>query len=190
VSGNFILGNGAFLTGIAASYGNTEVAAYLPTYTGSLPNLTGAVTTTANVTGGNIIATVDVVAQTGRFVGNGSGLTDIVAANITGTVANATFAVSAGTVTTNAQPNITSVGTLTALSSSGNITGANINGNGSGLSAITGANVTGTVANATFATSAGSADTATTAGTVTTNAQPNITSVGTLTALSVTGNID
>jgi hypothetical protein len=78
------------------------------------------------------------------------------------------------------------------ISASGNITGANINGNGSGLSAITGANVTGTVANATFATSAGtatSATSATTAGTVTTAAQGNITSVGTLTSLAVTGNI-
>jgi hypothetical protein len=44
------------------------------------------------------------------------------------------------------------------------------------------------VANATYATSAGSATTATTAGTVTSNAQANITSVGTLTSLSVSGN--
>jgi hypothetical protein len=44
------------------------------------------------------------------------------------------------------------------------------------------------VANLNVAT-AGVADTATTAGTVTTAAQPNITSVGTLSALSVTGNI-
>jgi hypothetical protein len=116
-----------------------------------------------------------------------------------------------GTLTTAAQPNITSVGTLTSLAVTGNISAANITantgiftGNGSGLSAIAGANVTGavafattanavaganvsgTVANATFATSAGSA---TTAGTVTTNAQPNITSVGTLSSLAVAGNI-
>jgi len=64
----------------------------------------------------------------------------------------------------------------------------NVSGNGSTLSSINGANVTGTVANATYATSAGSATSATTAGTVTTNAQPNITSVGTLTSLAVTGN--
>jgi hypothetical protein len=51
---------------------------------------------------------------------------------------------------------------------------------------VAGANVSGIVANATFATTAGSA---TTAGTVTTNAQPNITSVGTLSNLSVTSNI-
>ena len=92
-------------------------------------------------------------------------------------------------MTSNAQANITSVGVLTSLSSTGNITGANINGNGSGLSSITGANITGTVANATFATTAGSATSAGTAGTVTSNAQANITSVGTLSSLSVTGNI-
>ena len=108
----------------------------------------------------------------------------------------ATSATTAGTVTTNAQPNITSVGTLTSLGVNGTVTAvaftANtgvFTGNGSGLSAIAGANVTGTVANATYATSAGSAGSATTAGTVTTNAQPNITSVGTLSSLSVTGNV-
>jgi len=124
-------------------------------------------------------------------------------------------ATTAGTVTTAAQANITSVGVLTSLSSTGNITGANINGNGSGLSSITAANISGTVANATYATNAGiatfattanavaganvsgtvanatfatSAATATTAGTVTTAAQGNITSVGTLTNLDVSGN--
>lgn len=52
-------------------------------------------------------------------------------------------------------------------------------GNGFGITYIAGGNVTGAVASATTATSA------TTAGTVTTNAQPNITSVGTLTTLVV-----
>ena len=129
---------------------------------------------------------------------------------------------------TNAQPNITSVGTLTSVSSSGNITGSYILGNGSQLtglpatysnvdvtsllasfgsnsistsgnitagyvvgngsllSSLTGANITGTVANATYAVSANNS---TYSGTVTTNAQPNITSVGTLTSLSSSGNI-
>jgi hypothetical protein len=63
---------------------------------------------------------------------------------------------------------------------------------------VAGANVTGTVANATFATNAGTANTAntantatsaTTAGTVTTAAQPNITSVGTLSNLTVANTI-
>ena len=69
----------------------------------------------------------------------------------------------------------------------GNLVTANFfSGNGSGLSSITGTNVSGPVANATYATTAGSA---TTAGTVTTGAQTNITSVGILDNLAVTGTI-
>jgi len=60
----------------------------------------------------------------------------------------------------------------------GNVHGNVFIGSGAGLSAIVGANVTGTVPTAT------AADTATTAGTVTTAAQPNITSVGTLSSLA------
>jgi hypothetical protein len=67
----------------------------------------------------NLAVTGNIVLTTGSYYGNGSGLTNIAGANVTGTVANAT---SAGTVTTNAQPNITSVGTLTSLQVSGNIT--------------------------------------------------------------------
>lgn len=90
------------------------------------------------------------------------------------------FSTTAGTVTTASQPNITLVGTLTSLTVSGGITGSSVSVTGN----ITGGNIIGTVvgniSNAVYAT---------TAGTVTTNAQPNITSVGTLTTLSVTGNI-
>ena len=83
--------------------------------------------TTGNVTGGNIITSGIV---SGTHAGSGAQLTNLPAANIVGTVANATFATSAstatsattaGTVTTNAQPNITSVGTLSSLTVSGNI---------------------------------------------------------------------
>jgi len=71
--------------------------------------------------------------------------------------------------------------------------GAQITGNGSGLISITGANVTGTVANATYAITANTANYATTSvssGTaqyVTGNTQSNITSVGTLTGLTLSG---
>lgn len=99
-----------------------------------------------------------------------------------------------GTLLTNAQPNITSLGILTSLDVNNTVTATGFTantgvftGNGVGLTNITGANVTGTVANATYASST---DTANTAATVTTNAQPNITSVGTLTSLIVTGNIN
>jgi hypothetical protein len=104
VTGAFILGNGSQLTGLPATYGNANVVANLAAL-GSNP-----VSTTGNV-------------SAGYFIGNGSLLTAIPAGNITGQVANALVA---GTVYTPAQPNITSVGTLTSLSVSGNITGANL----------------------------------------------------------------
>jgi hypothetical protein len=88
------------------------------------------------------------------FSGNGSSLTAIAGGNVTGTVANATYAVSAGTVTTNAQPNITSTGILTSLAVTGNITNGNVTG--------------GNLVSANYFT-----------GTLTTAAQPNITSVST-----------
>ena len=52
-------------------------------------------------------------------IGNGSALTSITGANVTGQVGNALIA---GTVYTNAQPNITSVGTLTSLAVTGALT--------------------------------------------------------------------
>lgn len=264
VSGNINAGN--------VSGGNLVSANYLAgtLTTAAQPNITSTGTLTGLNVNGNITA-ANITANTGVFTGNGSGLSQIAGANVTGTVANATYAVSAGsattagTVTTNAQPNITSVGALTGLTvsgttnlgrttvSSGTVTAnthaltvlqtwnnssvqfsaleaniidtasaansllfdlqvssvskfavskegnvffsGTITGNGAGLSAIAGANVTGTVANATYATSAGSATTATsatsatTAGTVTANSQPNITSVGTLTSLTVTNKV-
>ena len=72
-----------------------------------------------------------------------------------------------------------------------------ITANGAGLTSITGANVTGTVANATYALDAGNAYSITgsnvsgqvgnalIAGTVYSSAQPNITSVGNLSSLTV-----
>ena len=233
--GNFI-GNfvGNITSANFASYaGNVTVA--------SQPNITSVGTLTSLAVNGPITAT-NITANTGIFTGNGSGLSHLQASNIVGTVANATYANTAGTtstaetVTTNSQPNITSVGTLTSLVVSGNITGANVAGgnlvsanyisgrlttalqpnitsvgtltslavsgnitatnitsttgrfagNGSGLTNLSGANIVGAIANATYAVSAGSS---TTANTVVDNAQPNITSVGTLTGLSSTGNI-
>lgn len=79
----------------------------------------GAGTLTITAANTNVSAALNV---TGVITGNGSGLSAIAGANVTGTVANATYAVSAGTVTTAAQPNITSVGTLTSLSVSGALT--------------------------------------------------------------------
>ena len=81
----------------------------------------------------------------------------------------------AGVLTTAAQPNITSVGTLTSLTSGTHTVSANANIAMSGsLSQISGGNLV----SASYL-----------AGTLTTAAQPNITSTGTLTSLTVTGNI-
>ena len=82
--------------------------------------------------------------------------------NVVGSVSSAT---TAGTVTTAAQPNITSVGTLTSLAVTGNVTAGNVYAN------------SGTIGASLLA------------GTLTTAAQPNITSLGTLSSLSVTGNV-
>jgi hypothetical protein len=108
-----------------------------------------------NITGGNI-RTVGVVSATGNVtaayhIGNGSLLTSLTGANVTGTVANATYAVSAGsattagTVTTAAQPNITSVGTLTSLTSNGVVNFANTSN--VSLGAVANVHVTGGSAN-------------------------------------------
>ena len=91
---------------VTANYGNfardVEVSGNIQTGNGIGGNLTGAYLISANY-----------------FSGDGSNLANISANAISGQVANALVA---GTVYTNAQPNITSVGTLTSLQVSGDIT--------------------------------------------------------------------
>ena len=62
------------------------------------------------------------------FIGSGAGLSALVAANIVGTVANTTHAVTSNTVVDAAQPNITSVGTLTVLAAGASASGADFSG--------------------------------------------------------------
>lgn len=81
ISGNYILGNGSQLSGINNSYGNANVAAYLPTYSGVLS--AQSVNATGNIAGGNIRAT-GIIVTTGNvsasyLLGNGSLLTGITA---------------------------------------------------------------------------------------------------------------
>jgi hypothetical protein len=72
VTGNYFIGNGSQLTGITggSSYTNANVEAYLPTYTGNLVSLTGAVVTTANITGGNILTGGEISATANITGGN------------------------------------------------------------------------------------------------------------------------
>lgn len=207
--------------------GTDGVSAIFPSYNG----VSGAVGVTSNLTvgigtSGNITANGNVTAN--YFIGNGSSLTSISATNINGTVANANYAAFAGNVVNASQPNITSLGTLSSVTVTGNATvggvktdnyyyangqpldfsqpggltgyiqfnnngdfsgSANLvwdaanntlvatrfSGNGGGLTNLNASNISGQVANALVA------------GTVYTAAQPNITSVGTLTGLNVSG---
>ena len=198
VSGNYILGNGSLLTGLAGNYGNPNVVALMANF-GS-----NTISSTANITGGNINTGGNV---TGAFIkGNGGQLAGIVTSISAGSGISVNHSPGAVTITatTNANYGNSNVTSLMAsfgsntVSTSGNITAGFYIGNGSRLSSLAGANVTGAVANATFATTAatattattaGSATTAATAGQVTVAAQPAITSVGTLTALSVSGSV-
>ena len=234
-------GNLTFANVAATPGGNTTEVQF-----NDAGSLTGDVNFTFDKTTGALSAV--------EFIGSGAGLTNISAGSISGSVGNSAYAenanvantaTTADTVTTAAQPNITSVGTLTDLTVSGNVNltdianlivpggsngqviftdgagnlsfntlpntlpagsngdiqfkngnlfsadanlnwdGANLKanffqGDGGLLSNIVGANVTGEVNFANMANYAGN---------VVTAAQPNITSVGNLVSLDVTGNI-
>ena len=161
-------------------------------------------------TGTNTLSVTNITA-------NGAGLSSLTGANVTGEVAFANTAnsvavanvVGIGNIATvNLDGNVSNVlrGDGTFAGEAGNLNANYANFAGEAFSvnvsnivgtvnlanfattanAVAGANVSGEVANATYALSSNVANTA---GTVTTNAQPNITSVGTLTGLTVAGNI-
>ena len=127
--------NGNSNISIATAGGNVTTSvngnANILVVTGTGANITGTANVTGNLTAGNIITGAgsggsisganSVTAN--FFIGAGNNLSNIQGANVTGSVASATVA---GTVTTAAQPNITSVGTLTSLAVTGNITGGNL----------------------------------------------------------------
>ncbi len=178
IKSNVATGTSPFVVESTTPVANLGVATAGTVRTNAQPNITSVGTLTTLAVSGNI---------SGANVQGGN----LVSANYF-----------AGTLTTASQPNVTSLGTLTGLGVNGTLTAVNITantgvitGNANGLTNIPGANVTGIVANANYsafagnATNATTATTATTAGTVTTNAQPNITSLGTLSSLNVTGNV-
>jgi len=221
VTGNYIFGNGALLTGVITSVaninsgtsnvtvvssgGNVEVAiggtSNIVVFSTVGANISGYVTATGNITGGNllgtsIVGTLTTAAQTNiTSVGTLGALT--VTANVAGgnlTTAGqvvATGNVSGGNL--NVTGNIVDTGPMSLVTaSSGNV---NLAPNGSIvlIATTTGANITGTL-NATGNANVGNLGAATVVattltGTLSTVAQTNITSVGTLGSLSVTGAI-
>jgi hypothetical protein len=71
-----------------------------------------------------------------------------------------------------------------------NITAASFTGNGNGIHSLWGPSVLNVVANANYAAFAGQANNSNYAGNITIASQPNITSVGTIVNLSVSGNVN
>lgn len=101
------------------------------------------------------------------YTGNVSATGNVIATrNISGATITANTAF-VGTLNTNAQPNITSVGTLTSLNVAGNIAAGNI----SATASLSATDVTATNVTATNIT-----------GTISTASQPNITGLGTITS--------
>ena len=85
-TGNYILGNGAFLSGLPATYSNANVADFLPVYSGNIAAAYASVS--GNVVGGNILTLGNVSAQgtinaTGNIVTNGY-FVGTFAGNVTG----------------------------------------------------------------------------------------------------------
>jgi hypothetical protein len=120
--GSFFVGNGSQLTGIAASYGNANVVANLAAL-GSNP-----VSTTGNVTGGNILGGANVNATTH------TGTTVSVSANITG-----------GNLLTGGLISATSTITSAANVNGGNLNAAGLSLSGNVVSAlVSAANITTT----------------------------------------------
>jgi hypothetical protein len=155
-----ITSTGANVNGTLGVSGNANIGNI---GTAGLVTATGNVIAGNLVTGGQVSVTGNITSASGVFVGNGAGLTNINAGNITGAYGNsqvATFLNAFGTNT---------------ITTTGNVSVGNIIGNGQALTGLAGGNVAGQVGNALVA------------GTVYTAAQPNITSVGTLTGLTVNG---
>jgi hypothetical protein len=161
IQGLLIVSNGSGISNLNSSnlVGNVAAANVASSVTNpAQPNITSVGQLTS--------LTVTGVSQAGLLVGNGSGISNINGSNVVSTVGTAQ------SVTVAAQPNITSVGTLTSLSVTGTIVAGTFAGDGQGLFGIHSNAIIDTVA---------------TANSVVQPAQTNITSVGTLTGLSVQG---
>ena len=104
ITGSYVIGNGSQLTGLPAGYSNATAASFLAAF-GS-----NTISTSGNITGGNILYGAGIVSGTGNVFGN-----------------VATFTTSNGT-TFSASGNITGGNILTGglISATGNITGGNI----------------------------------------------------------------
>ena len=164
ITGNYFLGNGSQLIGIAASniigaYGNANVANYLPTFSGNLTagNISasgntisgniltdGLMSSTGNITGGNILTSGLISASSNITGGNliTSGDIILTGGNITGAnvVTANIFSATGNIITSN-----TFVGNVvaTTVSTTGNVQSGNVNSIGiiTATGNITGGNI-------------------------------------------------
>jgi hypothetical protein len=164
----------------------------------TVPNISANGSRLSSITGANVSGTVPFANVANNVAGaNVSGTVpfanvanNVAGANVSGEVS---FAAVANSI---ALANVVGIGNIASIYLDGNVANilhgdgtwsgesGNLNANYANYAgeafSVSGANVSGTVANA---------ESANTAVTVTANAQPNITSVGTLTSLDVTGNV-
>ena len=112
-----------YANGVAWNFGQDPGGSNTQIQFNNSGNFAGSANLVFNNATNNLSVTGNIVASTGAIYGNAAGLTNIPGANITGNISgnisNAEHANTSNTVTTAAQPNITSVGTLTSLDVSG-----------------------------------------------------------------------
>lgn len=163
VSGNSLTGtvlNANIVTSSLTSFGTlSQISVSGNIRSGNITN-TGVISTAGNITGGNI----DAAAHTGVRVA--------VTGNITGGGVYSLGVVSAAGAITGANITGANINTTGLISAAGNITGAYLNGDGSGITnlAVNANLLTGTYLSSSVVNS-------------------SLTTVGTLTSLSVSGNI-
>ena len=178
ITASYFIGNGSQLTGLPESYGNSNVAAYLPVNSANIQG--NFITAIGNISGAYLIGNGSQITglpanygntQVAEFLSNlGSNAVsttgNVTAAFVVGNISGAT----GGYGNSNVQAVLqTYSGTFTAgtVSTTGNITGNFFLGNGSQLSGIT----------------------ASLSGNLTSNINGNGFGVGTLSYISATGNI-
>ncbi len=196
-SSNILYGNGVFASA-PVTYGDSNVASLLSSFGSNTITTTGDISVgnisangiTTSGSGGNISGANWVLAN--YFSGSGNNLSNIQLANVSGLgniatinkdgnssnilYGNGVFASAPVTYgNSNVVTLLASLGS-NSITTTGNVSVGNIIGNGQALTGLTGANVTGQVPNANVSYA------------VYNNAQPNITSVGILSSLEVSGN--
>ncbi len=161
----------------------TTVAGSLTT--ASQPNITSVGTLTSLGVNGTITG-VNITANTGVFTGNGSGLTDLTGANVTGAVAYAT--------TANAVAGANVSGEVSYAATANSVAGANVSGAvayATTANAVAGANVSGAVAYATTANAVAGANVSgevSYANVANNVAVANVTGIGNIATLNIDGN--